>query len=185
LVQPAPCAVCSARLAKSRGGCGPDLGVFRPAASTERRASAASGLASLPLGSTTEFIRSGLASDRSCDRLLGISHGVLLPSTTSARAIVTWRFTSPSPSALSVSHALSGLIPPGPRGLVSCRSRPWDYGLQRVSRQLSRAASQRPLPPCRWFRERCRGSPTSRPCSERASVSSRRLLHRPRGPIRS
>ena len=35
------------------------------------------------------------------------------------------RFTSPTPSALRVSHSLSGLIPPEPRGLVSCHIRPW------------------------------------------------------------
>jgi len=41
-------------------------------------------------------------------------------SAESGISIVTRRFTSPTPSALSVSHALSGLIPIHPRGLVSC-----------------------------------------------------------------
>ena len=35
------------------------------------------------------------------------------------------RFASPTPSALRVSHSLSGLIPPGPRGSVSRHIRPW------------------------------------------------------------
>jgi hypothetical protein len=34
------------------------------------------------------------------------------------------RFTSPTPSALRVSHSLSGLSPPGPRGFVSRHIRP-------------------------------------------------------------
>jgi hypothetical protein len=34
------------------------------------------------------------------------------------------RFASPTPSALRVSHPLSGLIPPGPRGFVSRHIRP-------------------------------------------------------------
>jgi hypothetical protein len=34
------------------------------------------------------------------------------------------RFTSPTPSVLRVSHPLNGLIPPEPRGLVSCHIHP-------------------------------------------------------------
>lgn len=40
-------------------------------------------------------------------------------SAKSVEAIVLRRFTSPTPSALGVSHPLSGLIPPRPRGFVS------------------------------------------------------------------
>jgi len=36
----------------------------------------------------------------------------------------TCRFASPTPSALRVSHSLSGLVPLGPSGLISCRSHP-------------------------------------------------------------
>jgi hypothetical protein len=94
--------------------------------------------------------------------------------------LASWRFASPPPSALSVSHALSGFFPPGPRSLVSCCSRPWDFGLQRVPRQPSRSASRRPLPPCRCSR----GYPRS-PDFEallRAGVRSRGwLLRSPSG----
>jgi hypothetical protein len=37
------------------------------------------------------------------------------------------QFASPTPSALRVSHPLSGLIPPWPRGSVSCHIRPWGF----------------------------------------------------------
>jgi hypothetical protein len=95
------------------------------------------------------------------------------------------RIASPSPSALSVSHALSGLIPPGPCSFVSCCSRPWDLGLQRFSHQLSRCASQRPLPPCRCSRDRCRVHPTPRPCSELASVPDGEAVTPAARPLRS
>jgi len=113
---------------------------------------------------------------RSLDRGLagvgraGASPGVQPPSATSARAIVAQRFTWPLPSALGVSHALSGLIPPGPCGLVSCRSRPWGSGLQRFLHPTSRNASRRPLPPCRWSPRLTAASSTSRLCSGRAFV---------------
>jgi len=55
------------------------------------------------------------AEQASCDA----SHGVRCLSAESAPGIVACRFTSPTPSALGVSHPLSGLILPSPRGFVS------------------------------------------------------------------
>jgi hypothetical protein len=52
------------------------------------------------------------------------SHGVRCLSASSALVIVVCRLASPAPSALRVSHPLSGLIPPTPRGSVSSHSRP-------------------------------------------------------------
>jgi hypothetical protein len=49
---------------------------------------------------------------------------VLGPFDGVTRAIVVYWFTSPVPSALRVSHSLSGLIPPELRGFVSRRIRP-------------------------------------------------------------
>jgi hypothetical protein len=66
---------------------------------------------------------------------VGTFHRVRFPSAEPARAIVAQWFTSPLPSALRVSHPLSGLIPPGPRGFVSRHIHPWDCrGLQSLSR---------------------------------------------------
>jgi hypothetical protein len=53
------------------------------------------------------------------------------------------RFTSPAPSALRVSHPLSGLIPPGPRGSVSHHIRPW--GLLTASRAFPSRPAVTPL----------------------------------------
>jgi hypothetical protein len=51
------------------------------------------------------------------------SHGVrVLPAFEPGRSLC-W-LASPAPSALRVSHPLSGLIPPGPRGFVSRHIRP-------------------------------------------------------------
>jgi hypothetical protein len=52
-----------------------------------------------------------------------ISHGVRILSAYEPRRSLC-RFTSPAPSALRVSHSLSGLSPPGPRGFVSRHIRP-------------------------------------------------------------
>jgi len=57
---------------------------------------------------------------RECD---DISHGVRILSAFEPRRSLC-RFTSPAPSALRVSHPLSGLSPPGPRGFVSRHIRP-------------------------------------------------------------
>jgi hypothetical protein len=51
------------------------------------------------------------------------SHGVRVLPAFEPRRSLCW-FTSPAPSALRVSHPLSGLIPPGPRGFVSRHIRP-------------------------------------------------------------
>jgi hypothetical protein len=53
------------------------------------------------------------------------------------------RFTSPTPSALRVSHSLSGLSPPGPCGSVSRHIRPW--GLFTVSRAFPVRPAVTPL----------------------------------------
>jgi hypothetical protein len=52
------------------------------------------------------------------------SHGVRSPSAYEPGRSL-YRFASPAPSALRVSHPLSGLIPPWPRGSVSRHIRPW------------------------------------------------------------
>ena len=52
-----------------------------------------------------------------------VSHGVRFLSAYDPRRSLC-RFTSPTPSALGVSHSLSGLSPPGPRGFVSRHIRP-------------------------------------------------------------
>jgi hypothetical protein len=52
-----------------------------------------------------------------------VSHGVRLLSAYEPRRSLC-RFASPAPSALRVSHSLSGLSPPGPRGFVSRHIRP-------------------------------------------------------------
>ena len=57
---------------------------------------------------------------RECD---DISHGVQFLSASKPRRSLC-RLTSPTPSALGVSHSLSGLSPPGPRGFVSRHIRP-------------------------------------------------------------
>jgi len=63
------------------------------------------------------------------------------------------RFASPTPSALGVSHSLSGLSPPGPRGFVSRHIRPQDFGLQSFSLPASRCTSRCPLLSCRFGRQ--------------------------------
>ena len=52
-----------------------------------------------------------------------VSHGVRFLSAYEPRRSLC-RFTSPTPSALRVSHSLSGLSPPGPCGFVSRHIRP-------------------------------------------------------------
>jgi hypothetical protein len=52
-----------------------------------------------------------------------VSHGVRFLSAYEPRRSLC-RFASPAPSALGVSHSLSGLSPPGPRGSVSRHIRP-------------------------------------------------------------
>jgi hypothetical protein len=51
------------------------------------------------------------------------SHGVRSPSAFEPGRSLRW-FASPTPSAHRVSHSLSGLIPPWPRGFVSRHIRP-------------------------------------------------------------
>jgi hypothetical protein len=65
------------------------------------------------------------------------------------RESLTCRFASPTPSALGVSHSLSGLILPEPRGFVSRHIRPQASGLQSFSRATSRNTSRCPLLSCR------------------------------------
>lgn len=52
------------------------------------------------------------------------SLGVRCLSTELTWMVVTRRFASPTPSALRVSHSLSGLIPSEPRGFISRHIRP-------------------------------------------------------------
>jgi hypothetical protein len=81
-----------------------------------------------------------------------LSHGVrLLSACEPGRSLR--RFTSPAPSALGVSHSLSGLSPPGPRGFVSRHIRPQDFGLQSFSLPASRDTSRCPLLSCRFGRQ--------------------------------
>jgi hypothetical protein len=97
-----------------------------------------------------------------------ISHGVRFPSTYEPRRSLC-RFASPAPSAPRVSHSLSGLSPPGPRGFVSRHIRPWDFGLQSFSHPISRDTSRRPMLSCRFSRLRlCPGKPELhlRPCRQ-------------------
>lgn len=96
----------------------------------------------LPLGATTEHYRSDSSSfpwrsvelgfdagqsRRAVRCVAGLddsSHGVRSPSAfLPGRSLC--RFASPTPSALRVSHSLSGLSPPGPCGSVSRHIRPW------------------------------------------------------------
>jgi len=77
------------------------------------------------------------------------SHGVrILSAYEPGRSLR--RFTSPAPSALRVSHPLSGLSPPGPRGFVSRHIRPQDFGLQSFSLGVSRGTSRCSLLSCRF-----------------------------------
>jgi hypothetical protein len=93
----------------------------------------------------------GSASPQDTQREIdGASRGVRPLSAKSAQAVVTRRFASPTPSALRVSHPLSGLIPPGPGGFVSRHIRPQGFGLQSFSHSVSRCVSRRPLLSCRW-----------------------------------
>jgi hypothetical protein len=83
-----------------------------------------------------------------------VSHGVrLLSAYQPGRSL--HRLTSPAPSALGVSHSLSGLSPPGPRGFVSRHIRPQDFGLQSLSLSISRCTFRCSLLSCRWV-----GKPT-------------------------
>jgi len=77
------------------------------------------------------------------------SHGVRILSAFVPRRSLH-RFTSPVPSALRVSHPLSGLSPPGPRGFVSRHIRPQDFGLQSFSLGVSRGTSRCSLLSCRF-----------------------------------
>lgn len=92
------------------------------------------------------------------------------------------RFTSPTPSALGVSHSLSGFIPSIPRGFVSRHFRPQASGLQSFFRATSRSASRRPLLSCRSpvssiDRSRSRSiASTSEPCSNRAADIQRDVI---------
>jgi hypothetical protein len=70
------------------------------------------------------------------------SHGVRSPSTFEPGRSLC-RFSSPTRSALRVSHSLSGLIPPGPRGSVSRHIRPW--GLSAAFRAFPTRSAVTPL----------------------------------------
>jgi hypothetical protein len=125
---------------------GIDLGVFRSSGS-ERSTEVVRKRPPLPLGATSEC--TAVASPRaprslSFRRFCGAnahvgsvdlprfratrgfgdsSHGVrFLSAFEPGRSLC--RFASPAPSALRVSHPLSGLIPPGPGGFVSRHIRP-------------------------------------------------------------
>ena len=76
--------------------------------------------------------RSGTRAQDTQREFEDISLGVRILSTFEPRRSL-YRFTSPAPSALGVSHSLSGLSPPGPRGFVSRHIRPQDFGLQSLS----------------------------------------------------
>jgi hypothetical protein len=95
------------------------------------------------------------------------------------------RFTSPAASALRVPPPLSGLLSPGPCGLVSCHSRPWDS-------TSSAFPTRSAVPPSGGLcplavgcgtvapRPRLQGfAPTERPFARRPRLSSRS------GPVRS
>jgi hypothetical protein len=71
-----------------------------------------------------------------------LSHGVRSPSAFRPGRSLR-RFTSPAPSALRVSHSLSGLSPPGSRGFVSRHIRPW--GLVPASRAFPVRPAVAPL----------------------------------------
>jgi hypothetical protein len=70
------------------------------------------------------------------------SRGVRSPSASEPRRSLR-RFASPAPSALRVSHPLSGLSPPGPRGSVSRHIRPW--GLVTACRAFPSRSAVTPL----------------------------------------
>ena len=97
-----------------------------------------------------------------------ISHGARFPSAYEPGRSLC-RFSSPAPSALRVSHSLSGLSPPGPGGFVSRHIRPWDFGLQSFSLSTSRDTSRCPLLSCRFSQLGfCSGKPElrRRPCNQ-------------------
>lgn len=73
-----------------------------------------------------------------------VRFGCLL--TTPASVVVTCRLTSPTPSALRVSHSLSGLIPPTPSDRISCHSRLQAFQVYRAfPAQVSRRTFRLPL----------------------------------------
>jgi hypothetical protein len=111
------------RPGRSRGAGAGDLRC--PGLRTPRRSGAAARLSAegcLPPSSH----RSGAWVQDTQRGLDDSSHEVRSPSASEPRRSLC-RFASPTPSALSVSHALSGLIPPGPRGFVSRHIRPWGF----------------------------------------------------------
>ena len=67
--------------------------------------------------------RSGPQAQDTQREISDVSHGVRFLSTYEPRRSLC-RFTSPTPSAHRVSHPLSVLSPPGPRGFVSRHIRP-------------------------------------------------------------
>jgi hypothetical protein len=98
------------------------------------------------------------------------------------RSLVRW-FASPAPSALRVSHPLSGLIPLGPCGFVSRRFRPRVCtAFRALIRSTSRTASQRPLLSCRLASAGLHRSGGRCPC--RASCRQRRHSEPGRHPAR-
>jgi hypothetical protein len=82
------------------------------------------------------------------------------------------RFASPAPSALRVSHPLSGLIPPGPRGSVSRHFRPW--GLLTAFRAFPTRPAVAPLD------ARCSLAVSAgfRPCRASSTRASAPAFHR-------
>jgi hypothetical protein len=103
--------------------------------------------------------------------------------TTSTPVVVPCRLTSPTPSALRVSHSLSGLIPPTPCGLVSCHNRlqafrsaelfPPGPAAEPYGSRCSLAAERPPVSD-----KLTQGPlPTAERCSGRASVTLTRVVH--------
>jgi hypothetical protein len=146
-------------------------------------------------GSHPSRLRQSLTSTSSA------SLAVPSPSTSSRHQAATHPGGNQPPGTcpLSVSHALRALLHPVPAGLVSCRSRPWGSTLQGSSHPRSRTPSRTPLPSCGYLPAgRCAippvseahqgrasftcgifidaapwsASPTTGPCSPRASVST-------------
>jgi len=108
-----------------------------------------------------------------------------VPYDVSIRAVVITTAYQPSPSTHGVSHPLSGLIPPGPRGFVSRHIRPWDSAssafptrsaVTPLDVRCSRAVELRRLP--------TRAS-TSERCSNRASVRPATVVKQSSEPVRS
>jgi len=121
---------------------------------------------------------------RAAVELSDTSHGVRCLSTESVTMIVECRIASPTPSALRVSHPLSGFIPSSPRGFISRHIRPQAFGLQSLFRAVSRDISRCPLLSCRFSptfidRRICQLSPASasEPCSNRAVDTLREAIN--------